>query len=63
MVRELVLESKLIRKLEGLGELGGKGGEAGGGPAVHGHDAGVATGVAKRLSLAPGEYVAIVAAH
>ena len=63
MVRELVLESEMIRKLEGLGELGGEGGEAGVGAAVHGHDAGVPTGVAKRLGVAPGDYVAIVAAH
>lgn len=47
MVRELVLESELIRKLEGLGELDGEGRKAGCGAAVYGDDAGVATGVAE----------------
>ena len=47
VVRELVFESELVRNLEGLGELGGEGREAGGGSAVHGHDAGVTTGVAE----------------
>ena len=63
VVRELVFESELVRKLEGLGELGGEGREVGSSSAVHGRNAGVTTGVAELLGVAPGEYVAIVATH
>ena len=63
VVRELVFESELVRKLEGLRELGGEGREVGSSSAVHGRNAGVTTGIAELLGVAPGEYVAIVATH
>lgn len=63
-VRQLVFQKERPVVVERAREVGRKGGEISRhATAVHGHDPGVAAGIAERLVVGPRHYVAAVATH